>query len=252
MAITLGNFTFNTLTEQPFGFEELEAYSGLSARAWRVQGLCTRAQWATLTNTYETWRAVRINDVDTLKSRALGTTVSFTGTAAGLQFTAIPCWFLAAPKGNQTGAYISASFDIVDAAQYLAALLAQQEKNKQRDEALDPELGQITLSYGGHTAVLVLKKPAETYKDSPSVQLTAAGKPYISGPLNAIRVRDIEGTCNLTNWTALQNYYEAIVRATPAAGTYYPISSPSASATAKIVEGVKVTEYLVALQLAQL
>ena len=252
MAITLDTFTFKTLTEQPFGFEELEAYSGLSARAWRVQGLCTRAQWATLTTTYQTWRDTRITDVDTLKSRLLGTTVSFSGNAAGLQFAATPCWFLAAPSGNQTGAYISVSFDIVDAEQYLEALLAQEEKNKQRNEALEPDLGQITLSYGGNTAVLVLKKPAETYKDSPSVQLTAAGKPYISGPLNAIRVRDIEGTCNTANWTALQNYYEAIVRATPAAGTYYPITAPAASATAKIVEGVKVTEYLVTIQLAQL
>ena len=57
MAITLGSFTFNTLTAQPYGFEELEAYSGLSARAWRVQGLCTQAQWASITNTYATWAA---------------------------------------------------------------------------------------------------------------------------------------------------------------------------------------------------
>lgn len=252
MAITLGSFTFNTLIEQPFGFEELEAYSGLSARAWRVSGLCTRAQWAQIITTYETWRAARITDEDTLKSRALGTTVSFTGIAAGLAWTNLPCWFLAAPAAQQTGAYHSVTFDIVDAAQYLAALLAQEEKRKQRSEALLPDLGQLTLSYEGHTAVLTLTKPPESYSNAPSVQLTAAGRPYISGPLNATRVRDVEGTCNITNWTALQSWYEAIVRATPAAGTYYPTTPPSASATAEIVNGVKTTEYSVTLQLTQL
>ena len=252
MAITLGNFTFNTLQSQPFGFEELEAYSGLSARAWRVTGLCTYAQWATLTSTYETWRATRITDEDTLKSRILGTTVSFTGTAAGLSWSAIPCWYLAAPSGEQLGAYISASFDIVDAEQYLAALLAQQKKNKEREDALKPDLGQLTLSYGGYTAVLTLTQPPETYASGPQVQQTAAGQPYISGVLNALRIRNIEGTCNSTNWTALQGYYEAIVRATPATGTWYPTTAPAATATAAIVNGVKTTEYAVTLQLTQL
>ena len=252
MAITLGSFSFNALTAQPYGFEELEAYSGISARAWRVSGLCTSAQWASITGVYSTWRDLRINDDDTLKSRTTGTTIGFSGSAAGLTWTNIPCWFLAAPRGEQTGAYLSVSFDVVDAAQYLAALLAQQEKNAEREEGLRPDLGEFTLSYAGHTAVLTLTKPPETYSNAPTVQLTASGLPYISGPLAATRVRDVEGTCDGTNWTALQSWYEAIVIATPAAGTYYPTSPPTASAAAEIVDGVKTTKYTVSLQLTQL
>lgn len=252
MAITLGSFTFNTLTAQPYGFEELEAYSGLSARAWRVQGLCTQAQWASITNTYATWRSSRINDEDTLKSKVVGTTVSFSGSAAGLTWSAIPCWFLAAPSGEQTGAYISVRFDVVDAAQYLAALLAQQEKSRERDDALKPDLGTLTISYGGHSAVLTLTKPPQSYSNTPTVQLTAAGKPYISGPLAATRIRDVEGTCNEANWNALQSWYETIVIATPGTGTWYPTSPPTATATAEIQSGVKTTVYAVSLQLTQL
>lgn len=252
MAITLGSFTFNLLTAQPYGFEELEAYSGLSARAWRVSGLCTEAQWASITTVYHDWRDLRIQDEDTLKSRVIGTTVSFTGSAAGLTWSAIPCWFLAAPRGEQTGAYITVSFDIVDAEEYLEALLAQEEKKAQRDDALKPDLGTITISYAGHTAVLTLTKPPQSYSNSPTVQLTAAGKPYISGPLAATRIRDVEGTCDATQWGYLQNWYEAIVIDTPGTGVWYPTSPPTATATAEIQDGVKTTIYAVSLQLTQL
>lgn len=252
MAITLGSFTFNTLTAQPYGFEELEGYSGLSARAWRVQGLCTEAQWASITTTYSTWRDTRITDEDTLKSMVVGTTVNFSGSAAGLTWTDIPCWFLAAPTGEQTGAYISVSFSIVDAAEYLEALIAQEEKKAERDDALTPDLGILTISYGEHTAVLTLTKPPESYSNTPTVQLTATGKPYISGPLAATRIMDVEGTCDESNWIALQSWYEAIVIDTPAAGTWYPTSAPTATATAEIQDGVKTTVYSVTLQLTQL
>lgn len=252
MAITLGAFTFNTLTAQPYGFEELEAYSGLSARAWRVQGLCTVPQWAALTNAYTTWRDVRITDEDTLKSRAIGTTISFSGVAAGLSWSSVPCWFLSAPSGEQTGAYISVNFYVVDAEEYLEALLRQLEKNAEKDKALDPDLGTLTLSYGGHTAVLTLTKPPESYSNNPQVQLTATGRPYISGPLAATRVRDVEGTCDSTNWAAVQSWYEAIVIDSPGSGTWYPTTPPSATATAELQNGVKTTIYAVTLQLTQL
>lgn len=252
MAITLDSFSFNTLTAQPYGWEELEAYSALSARAWRVTGLCTPAQWGTLDEVYSDWRDARLTDEDTLKSRALGTTVSFSGSAAGLNWSSIPCWFIAAPRAQQTGAYLTVSFDIVDAAQYLEALLAQQEKSQQKSDALKPDLGTIVISYGGYSATLTLTKPPQTYSNAPSVQLTAAGKPYISGPLAATRVRDVEGTCDASEWAELQNWYEAIVLDTPAAGTWYPTSPPSATASAEIINGVKTTIYAVTVQLTQL
>jgi len=127
----------------------------------------------------------------------------------------------------QTGAYLSVSFNVVDSAQYLAALLAQAEKGKERTDAEKPNLGQITISYGGHTSVITLNKPPQTYSNGPTVQLTSAGKPFISGPLAALRVRDVEGTCDLANWNALQAWYEAIVIATPPAGTWFPTAAPT-------------------------
>jgi hypothetical protein len=248
MAITLGSFTFNTLTAQPFGYEELEAYSGLSARRWRVSGLCTPAQWHSIITEYTTWRASRINDEDTLKSRVIGTTVSLTAKAAGVTWTGIACWFTAAPSAEQTGAYLSVSFELVDANQYLAALLAQQAKSEERNKALDPDLGTITIG----SAVLTLKKPPHTYANNPQVQLTATGQHYISGPLAASRIRDVEGTCNQTNWDLVQSWFEGIIPTTPAAGTWYPNSAPTASATAEIIDGVKTTIYTVSIQLIQL
>jgi hypothetical protein len=252
MTITLGAFSFNTLTAQPYGFAELDAYQGLSAPCWRVSGLCTQAEWASITSVYTTWRDARITDQDTMVSRVVGTTVNFSGNAAGLTWTTVPCWFLAAPSGEQTGNYISVSFEVVDAAKYLQALLAQQEKGAQGNDALKPDLGQITISYGGYTAVLTLNKPPETYSNAPTVELTAAGVPYLSGPLTALRVRDIDGTCDATNWTSLQSWFETIVKASPPKGTWYPTSAPNASATAEIKAGVKTTVYNVSLQLTQL
>ena len=242
MAITLGSFTFNTLTAQPFGYEELEAYSGLSARRWRVSGLCTPAQWHSIITEYSTWRASRINDPDTLKSGVIGTTVSLSAHAAGVNWTSIACWFIAAPAAEQTGAYLSVSFDLVDANQYLAALLAQQEKNADRTKALEPDLGTITIG----SAVLTLKKPPETYTNNPQVQLAASGNHYISGALTASSVRDVEGTCDFQNWELLQQWYQYKVQG---GSGWFPLSPPAATATAEIIDGIKTTIYTVTIQL---
>ena len=92
MTITIGTFTANALTAQPFGYEG-EARSGLTARTFQVSGLLTPTQWQALVSEYNTWRNTRITDEDTLSSGVVGTTINLTITSAnGLSVTALPCW----------------------------------------------------------------------------------------------------------------------------------------------------------------
>jgi len=140
MAITIGTFTCNYLTAQPYGYEG-EARTGLTARTFRVSGLLTKAQWQALISEYNTWRGTRINDQDTLLSEAVGTTISLTvGSANGISITGLACWFVEAPQGEQAGPYIQATAVLVDAAQALAVLLRQREleKEQQLADAEDP------------------------------------------------------------------------------------------------------------------
>jgi len=112
MTITIGGFTCQTLTAQPFGYEG-EARTGLTARTFQISGLLTPAQWQSLVSVYNTWRDTRITDADTLSSASVGTTVALTINANGLSVTALACWFADAPSGEQAGAYINASLTLV-------------------------------------------------------------------------------------------------------------------------------------------
>lgn len=248
MSITLGDFSFNTLTAQPFGYAETDTQAGLTARRWRIAGLCTPAEWQDLLDVYDAWQSDRKEDEDSLASATIGTTVPLTANANGITWTSVACWFLSAPSGEQAGPYISIDAEVVDAIQALEVLLYQEEKNKQRSEALLPDLGTVTVG----TTVLTLLRPMETYDNNPQVALTAAGSHYISGPLTASRVRDIEGTTNTAGWEALLAWFEAIVQTTPVVGTWYPASPPTATAEAVIDLGVKSTRYTVSLRLIQL
>lgn len=134
MTITIGTFTCDLLTVQPMGYEG-EARNGLTARAFQISGLLTPAQWQSLLGAYNGWRNTRINDQDTLLSKAVGTTIALTVAANGVSVSALPCWFVEAPTGEQTGAYVSTSVTLVDAAQALAVLLREQELAKERQIA---------------------------------------------------------------------------------------------------------------------
>jgi hypothetical protein len=248
MTLTLGDFSFNTLTAQPFGYAETDVQAGLSARKWRIAGLCTPSEWQDLLEVYNAWQGDRKEDEDSLASGTIGTTVPLTVNANGITWTSVACWFLSAPSGEQTGPYISVDAEVVDAIQALEVLLYQEEKNKQRSEALLPDLGTVTVG----TTVITLLKPMETYDNNPQVALTAAGSHYISGPLTASRIRDIEGTTDTPGWEALLAWFEAIVQTTPSLGTYYPVSPPTATAEALLDQGVKSTRYTVSLRLLEI
>lgn len=243
MALTIGAFSTNALLAQPFGYEG-EARQGLTARKWLVRGLLTSAQWVSLCSVYDTWRDTRITDADTADSGVVGTTVLFTGTGFGQTWTNVPCWFASPPSAEQTGAYVDASVELVDAAQALQVLLREKEKAEQSRDL--PNLGTFTL--GGCT--ITLTSPPESYTDLPALALTANGSHYLSGPFTATRIRNIEGYTTASGWAALQTWCEASWAATPSVGDYYPTSAPTATAENIIEGGVKVVRYTVNITVA--
>lgn len=242
MTVTIGSAVISRLVAQPFGYEETNTRTGLTARKWLATGLCTATEWAQLLSVYESWRDLRILEDDPVKSAVVGTTVSLTASANGMTYTAVPCWFISAPSGEQVGVYVQASVELVDAAEALEVVLREQEKAE--DEDL-PDLGTFVLG----DAVITLTKPPETYQDVPQMQLTASGATYISGPFGVTTVRDVEGTTNAAGWAAVQAWVVATTVATPDVGDYFPLSAPTAIAENKVIDGVKTVQYTVNISL---
>ena len=252
MTITIGAFTCQTLTAQPFGYEG-EARSGLTSRTFQISGLLTPAQWQSLVSVYNTWRDTRITDADTLSSAAVGTTVALTINANGLSVTALACWFAEAPTGEQAGAYINASLTLVDSAQALAVLLREQEKSHQNTEANTPSLGTITFTRAaGVSPIVTLTAPMDTRQDGPTVALTATGTSYITGPLVAHKIRNVEGYLSTGSFDNLLSWYDETIAAVPAATSYFPITAPSATAEVIISGGAKSTRYNVTITVLQI
>lgn len=244
MAITIGTADFPTLTAQPFGYQESDTQAGRTARKWEITGLLEPSEWLDLLDAYDTWRDARINDDDTVVSRAVGTTIAFSGDGPdGQSWTNVACWVSSAPSADQSGYYLNASITLVDANEALEIILREQDID---NEDL-PNFGTLTLG----TTTLTLRKPVDTFSNGPQLQLTGAGVHYTEGPLVAVRIRDVEGTTDATGWNDIRTWYETTIVTSPVASAYYPISPPSASAENKVVNGVKTTVYTVSLQLAR-
>ena len=243
--VTIGTFTTSRLTAQPFSYEG-SARDGLTARTFRITGLLTAAEWASLVGVYDTWRATRITDPDTLQSGTVGTTISLTlGSINGLSVSGLACWFSEPPSGEQVGAYVQASVTLVDAAQALAVVLREREKQK---DAEKPNLGTVALG----SAVVTLTRPMDTRRDGPSVALTAAGTSYITGPLVAHKIRQIEGWISSGTYADLLSWYDTTISAVPAATSWFPVSEPSATVEIDVSGGVKTTRYNVSLTALQI
>lgn len=246
MTITIGAFSCNALTAQPFGYEG-EARRGLTARTIRVAGLLTPTQWSSLLTVYNTWRTTRITDADTEKSGVVGTTVSVTVSSSnGVSVTALPCWFTEPPSGEQVGAYIQTSATLVDAAQALEVVLRQKEKDETPESR--PDLGTITVG----SAVITLTEPLDTRQDGPNVALTATGVSYVTGPLAAHKVRQIRGYISTGTYADVLAWYDTTIAAVPAATSWFPISPPTATAEVTVTGGVKATRYSVSLTALQI
>lgn len=248
MTITIGSFSCSNLTAQPFGYEG-DARAGLTARTIRVAGLLTPTQWSALVSAYNTWRTTRITDADTFSSGTVGTTVSVTVSSAnGVSVTGLACWFAEPPSGEQVGAYIQASATLVDAAQALEVLLRGQEKSRQESDASIPSFGTVTLG----SATITLTRPLDTRQDGPNVSLTATGTSYITGPLAAHKVRQIEGFITSGTFADVLSWYDTTIAAVPMSASWFPISPPTATAEVIISGGVKATRWTVQLTALQI
>jgi hypothetical protein len=241
---TIGTAQFPTLTAQPFAYDETDVRAGLTARKWVLQGLLKPSEWVALLGVYDGWRNARINDPDTLVSGTVGTTIALTGKGAGSQtWTSVACWFSSAPSAEQAGKYVAVTVELVDANQALAIILKQQEAEEEAEDL--PDFGTYTIG----TTVLTLLKPPDAYATGPSLTLAATGKHYIEGPLVVQKVKDLEGTTNSAGWDGVRTWYETQLVSTPPAGTWFPVSSPTATAENKVIGGVKTTQYTVSIQL---
>ena len=254
MAVTLGGVTLNQLQAQPFGYDETDTTSGLVARRWTVQGLVTPADWLTLINTFETWRTARKADADSLVSLSIGTTVAFSGSSMGYTWSNVQCWFTGALESEAVGSFIRVNFSLVDATQALAALLREQEKNRESADSSLPNLGTVTLTRASGTSpVITLTKPMNGRQDGPTVALTATGTSYITGALAAHKVREIEGLLTTGTVDDVFSWYDETIAAVPAASSWFPVTPPTATAEAIISgSGVKSTRYSVSLTALQI
>lgn len=244
MTLTIGAFSYsgNTYTAQPFGYEETDVRQGLSARKVRINALLTAAQWSSLLSAYNSWRDTRIAEPDSKIANSVGTTVAVSLVANGITWSAVACWYLSAPSGEQVGAYVQASVELVVAAEALAVAFRQDQQAAERYYFGTYALGTTTVN---------LTKPPETYQDTPQLSLTAGGVSYIQGPLTATKVKQIEGTTDASGWTAIQSWYETTIQTAPVATAWFPITPPSATAEARIIGGVRTDLYTVTISLGQ-
>ena len=248
MTITIGSFSTNALTAQPFAYEG-DARTGLTARTFRINGILTESQWQALIGVYDAWRDSRITDDDTLYSGSVGTTVSLTSTNTnGLSVTSLPVWFCEPPTGEQRGNYVAATATVVDAAQALAVLLRGEEKERLKKQWTLPSFGTVTLG----SAVVTLLKPMETRTDIPKVQLTATGNSYVTGALTSHKVRNIEGWITTGTFADVLSWVDSAIAAVPSAGSWFPVSAPTATAEVIITGGAKYTRYTVQLEALQI
>ena len=243
MTVSIGAFSTNRLTAQPYGHDGDSVYKGRTARSWRISGLLSDTEWTQLNSVYRAWRDLRIEDEDSAKSGVVGTTVLFGGDGFGETWANIPCWFIAAPSSEQLGGYVNATVELVDAAEKLEVILKEKEDSEEDDL---PDLGTITLG----TTVITLTSPPETLENLPRIEPMASGNDYILGPLAPRNALNVEGYTDAAGWAALVPWAKAQVSASRNPGEYWVTGGPTATAEHKIVDGVKIVRYNVNIGLS--
>jgi len=248
MAVTIGSLTIDKLQALPVAYDELDTRQGLAVRAWDIDGLLNSADAAAVSNAFESWAATRDGETDSLRAGSVGTTVAFSGTDGARTWTAVPCWWDSAPAIERRGIRWRVTFRLIDAAASLAAQLLSEERSRERGDAFAPTFSSITVG----TVALTIISEAEARADGPSVTTAATGTDLIEGPLRPVRIRNITGygpNPGRTDYDTLLTWYDTIVATRPAAGTWYPISPPTAEPEGLVVAGAKTTRWVISLQL---
>lgn len=244
MTFSIAGWTYsgNMYSAQPLGYTESDVQSGRTSRRMRLDALMTAADWRGLLGIYDTWRNARIQDPDSLVADDVGTTVKVSAAANGVTWTDVECWFLTAPTAEQVGAYLQVTVEVVDAAQALEVLKADQEKSEARYT-----FGTFTIG----TTTVDLLSPPESFQDMPAMALTATGETYITGPSNATEIRNIEGETDKAGWDDICTWVANQVKSKPGSGSWFPVGAPTASAEARIVSGARSDVYVVSITLGK-
>ncbi len=260
MTVTLGDFTCNLLTVQPFGYEG-EARTGLTARTFQISGLLTPAQWRDLVSEYDAWRDVRITDEPTKTSGVVGTTINLSANANGISVTSLPCWFAEPPSGEQTGAYISANVTLVDAAEALEVVLRSDEKATEDGDG--PTLFYIYLdsngiatsasmpSTSGKVWIVRVTEYVQRRDNTPSYAFTALGTTYITGALQSHNTAVYTGYIVYGSDDAMLGTYDLQITTTPVTGDLVMFQPPEFRYENIVSGGVRVVRYPVTFTLME-
>lgn len=248
MTVTIGALTINALQSLPIGYEDVNVRQGIVVRAWDIDGIVEQEEAAAISNLYEAWYATRKTEPDTMETGTIGTTVAFTGDAGGRNWTAVACWFDKSPEFTRTGYRWRVSLRLVNAAEALAAHVADKKLTTDAEEATTLTFG--TLTVGG--VVLTLLEDPDARGDGPSVEIAATGTDIISGPVRSIRLRNIKGygpNPGNTDYQTLLTWYDTQVANLPSYASWWPISPPTPSPEVITTSSGKVTRYIISFTL---
>jgi hypothetical protein len=242
--LKIGSFTYDAgfYTAQPFGYREDETQLGLTAETVQVTALMTASEWQELLDCYDAWRTARLNDdIEDIKA-TIGSTVAVSMEANGVSWSDVPSYFLVAPAGTQAGLYVEATCQLGNAEQLVEIF------NKQK------EVENLSVDYFGTFNLwgteLKLRRPPESYQDMPSLQLSAGGKSYTTGPRIPTEVMNLEGDTDKSGWNSIYSQCKSNAENVPGS-EWFPISPPTANATKRIVQGVRDDLYTVSISVGK-
>ena len=242
--LKIGSFSYDSgfYTVQPFGFKEDDTLYGLTAEKVAITALMTPDEWEAMLSCYDDWRTARLaDDIEDIKT-TVGSTVKVSMEANGISWTNVESYFLTAPAGEQLGAYIEVTVELVNAAQQIEVAARQETLDKTNVDYFG------TFSLWG--TELKLRQPPETYQDMPQMQLSAGGVSYTNGPVNATEVRALVGDTDKDGWLDIYDKCKSEAAKVPDT-EWFPVSAPNASAEKRIVEGVREDLYTVTISVAK-
>lgn len=244
MSVTIGARTYSYLTAFSAVSDGKDVTAGLTARRWKLSGLLTETEWQNMVADYESWRATRLTEPDSIDAGSVGTTVLLSSDE-GVTITNVPCWYYKAPEGSREGTYWNTGVEMIDAAQALEAALATEEK------AIISRPYTCTITLGGATIELV--SDPDGFIDPPKVERAADGSHIISGPMSAVESRDVEGYVSTAGLQSLRTWYVSMVASTPSIGSWYPQEALKPPKTEHyVIDGLRVTRHLVKLSLVKI
>jgi hypothetical protein len=239
------SFTFPNLTAHPLGFDG-DAQRGRTAETLTFTGLLRGAEPSTFLGIYRAWRDAKLPEEAPERTGVVGATVAVTTTGPGFAWSSRAAWFREPPAIEQVGAYVRVTASLVDAAQALAVLLREAEESLETEAGL----GLGTLTFGG--AVVNLTARPDSFEGLPQAELNPAGAHVITGSLAVVETREVEGWVTAANLTTLESWVKTTVAATPAAGTWFPVSWSQPVARARPNGGALAVAYDVSFRVVKI